>query len=1242
MKHKLLSILLCLAMALSLLPTAALAEGETGTTGTTITTSEELVTAIENARDGAIITLGEGTFTTYGNESPKKSLTFVGSGTGTVWTIGDLDSTTGGESNGDYSFEGCDTITFKNMTLESDSADYRGFIRINNTVVDNCTIDGKTAYWGYDTATFRNGTIFNAPDGDYALWDYSSKSMTFDGCTFNISGKGVNVYVEADNADSDARTVEVKDCTVKSTTVKSTKENKAFLNIKNSTQAYEVLITGNNTVSGLNADTETGSDLYQVEDTTITETSGKPVKIQERAADGTLTTVYEVKAPAVAKVGGKEFTSLTEAFEALNETDHTLTLIDNSAWDANTPVYWEAGTQSNYADTLTDALTAAYTANQGNITIICRPDADVGTMTHGHVADNLTIYGNDAYLSGGECDLEVDTFKYSRNTGAQADDGAYLNKDITITAYELDNLGVWGQRNTSNTVSIVLTDCDGKAIEGKANVQRVYISGTTGVNNITLTGCDFLTKATAVYSNADGEVEIDNCSFTGSQVPVNFNHKANGTQTVMVKNSEFKTCGDNGDWKQFAAPIRFVNSGSGTSTTTVDNCTFNNTVGTNGDILIGDGRTNETSNDVSLTVKNTDANVQAQKPGYYNGESTDVTKMMAKQVAENERLETSVNKLLPNAAQIGNTGYATLKEALESLSRTTEENVTIELLADQNVAGFTVDLSNSAIKTLTIQGNGKKLDSLVNGVGIDGPTRCPVINAKLPANATFSVDGIVAPNSLLFDTGSEASLVVMNSTFNESQTGYPAAKNITYQGNTFEFKGDASKYYTNNAYPIWYKTETTTRSIAFLNNKVTGPRGFHIETRSTDADEHVNIKANGNTFNLSDSSDYKNKTIALQLVANLNGEIEFKDNQVNAYMGVCFFKDIVAQNDSKLTIKNNYTSGKLYGSSEWNTGGNTTEEQIAAADNFAREIVEGRKSANNGSAITEGHTHNYVNDKCTICGQTAPSYSGGSSSDPTYSVSTPSKTENGTVTVSPKRASKGDTVTVTVKPDSGYVLETLTVTDKNGNELTLKDKGNGKYTFTMPRSRVTIEATFAEIEEEPDLFFVDVPTSAYYYDAVYWVAENGVTYGTSATTFSPDVIVSRAQMVTFLWRAHGSPAPRSSVNPFTDITSDMYYYDAVLWAVENGVTNGISATTFSPDATVTRAQAVTFQWRAAGSPAVSGSSFADVADSAYYAGAVSWAVANGVTNGTGGSNFSPDVGVSRAQAVTFLWRQLAA
>lgn len=1287
MKHKLLSILLCLAMALSLLPTAALADETTGAGSIEVGNAsyESFSDAVNAATpdESGVITYkisGKVDVTdTSWVQVAKADLTdlskveFIGITDDAEICITQGEAILADQSNDiDVSFKGL-KLTKLNPQWTGDyghSTNYftcwlRNTGAAENTVTyTNCIFPNGVCNNQYGKTVFDNCEFTNNTAGLFNLWNYGGETKV-EGCTFTGT-RGIKMYnegtlpnppsIEIKNTNFTGMTekaaiVVSKAANVTLNTVDATDCIKGLLqkDIEGSMDEQKVTIEANGTdISGdfnitAEMDAEAAKNEFNISGGEFT----SEVK-QDYCKDG-----FEVNAGAdgkytvepseyVAKVGGTGYTTLEAALAALDADNHTLTLIDSSAWGEAEPVYWKAGDQSGCVATLTEALTAAYKANAGAITIVCRPGADVGTMSHGHVADNLTIYGNNAYLSGGECDLEVDTFKYSRTTGAQANDGAYLDKDITITAYELDNLGVWGQRNTSNTVSIVLTDCDGTS-NVTPNVQRVYISGTTGVNNITLTGCDFLTKATAVYSNADGEVEIDNCSFTGSQVPVNFNHKANGTQTVMVKNSEFKTCGDNGDWKQFAAPIRFVNSGSGTSTTTVDNCTFNNTVGTNGDILIGDGRTNETSNDVSLTVKNTDANVQAQKPGYYNGESTDVTKMMAKQVAENERLETSVNELLPNAAKIGNTEYATLKEALESLSNTIEENVTIELLADQNVADFTVDLSNSAIKTLTIQGNGKKLDSLVNGVGIDGPTYCPVINAKLPANATFSVDGIVAPNSLLFDTGSEASLVVMNSTFNESQTGYPAAKNITYQGNTFEFKGDASKYNTNNAYPIWYKTETTTRSIAFLNNKVTGPRGFHIETRSTDANEHVNIKANGNTFNLSDSSEYKNKTIALQLVANLNGEIEFKDNQVNAYMGVCFFKDIVAQNDSKLTIQNNYTSGKLYGSSEWNTGGNTTEEQIAAADNFAREIVEGRKSANNGSAITEGHTHNYVNDKCTICGQTAPSYSGGSSSsDPTYSVSTPSKTENGTVTVSPKRASKGNTVTVTVKPDSGYVLETLTVTDKNGNELTLKDKGNGKYTFTMPRSRVTIEATFAEIEEEPDLFFVDVPTSAYYYDAVYWVAENGVTYGTSATTFSPDVIVSRAQMVTFLWRAHGSPAPRSSVNPFTDITSDMYYYDAVLWAVENGVTNGISATTFSPDATVTRAQAVTFQWRAAGSPAVSGSNFADVADSAYYAGAVSWAVANGVTNGTGGSNFSPDVGVSRAQAVTFLWRQLAA
>lgn len=263
---------------------------------------------------------------------------------------------------------------------------------------------------------------------------------------------------------------------------------------------------------------------------------------------------------------------------------------------------------------------------------------------------------------------------------------------------------------------------------------------------------------------------------------------------------------------------------------------------------------------------------------------------------------------------------------------------------------------------------------------------------------------------------------------------------------------------------------------------------------------------------------------------------------------------------------------------------------------------------------------------------------GGGSSDPTYSISLPSKVTGGEVSIQKRYAEKGETVTITVTPDDGYELDELIVTDSKGNELDLTDKGNGKFTFKMPAGRVEIEVSFQEIVIEPVNPFVDVSTSDYYYDAVLWAVENGVTNGTSATTFGPNMAVSRAQMVTFLWRAHGSPKA-TGTNPFTDVSTSDYYYDAVLWAVANGVTNGTSATIFSPDTAVTRSQAVTFQWRAAGSPVVSGSSFGDVATDAYYVNAVTWAVANGITNGTGGNTFSPDVVVSRAQAVTFLYRE---
>ena len=262
-------------------------------------------------------------------------------------------------------------------------------------------------------------------------------------------------------------------------------------------------------------------------------------------------------------------------------------------------------------------------------------------------------------------------------------------------------------------------------------------------------------------------------------------------------------------------------------------------------------------------------------------------------------------------------------------------------------------------------------------------------------------------------------------------------------------------------------------------------------------------------------------------------------------------------------------------------------------------------------------------------------FSGSSSSS--YPITVPDKTENGSVAVSPKTASKGSTVTITVTPDSGYVLETISVTDKNGNDLKLTDKGNGKYTFTMPGGKVEVKVTFMEDNSVLN-FFYDVPNDAYYYEAVKWAAENGITGGVGNSLFAPNQPCTRAQIVTFLWRAAGSPAPKS-MSSFTDVPADAFYAKAVAWAVENGITSGTGEGKFSPNAICTRAQSVTFLYRASGSPAVSGSAeFSDVSTTAFYADAVAWAAKKGITTGIGGGLFGSDNDCTRSQIVTFLWR----
>ncbi len=297
-----------------------------------------------------------------------------------------------------------------------------------------------------------------------------------------------------------------------------------------------------------------------------------------------------------------------------------------------------------------------------------------------------------------------------------------------------------------------------------------------------------------------------------------------------------------------------------------------------------------------------------------------------------------------------------------------------------------------------------------------------------------------------------------------------------------------------------------------------------------------------------------------------------------------------------------------------------------------------------GAEAPVGDNYNdivYVNGKLTI---TNRSSGGGGAVSSTYTI-TVKDSKNGTVTADRKTASSGSTVTLTVSPNQGWTLETLSVTNSSGKEIDLTIvKVGEKYTFKMPASNVTVKATFMEDNTILN-YFVDVPTNSYYYDAVLWAVDKGITQGTDDSHFSPDGICTRAQAVTFLWRAAGSPAPKSGTMPFTDVPSGAYYETAVLWAVEQGITKGTSDTTFSPDATCSRGQIVTFLYR---SEQLNGNGmqdawsfknpFTDVDADSYYSEPVMWAVANGVTTGTSDTTFSPDDNCTRAQIVTFIYR----
>ena len=357
--------------------------------------------------------------------------------------------------------------------------------------------------------------------------------------------------------------------------------------------------------------------------------------------------------------------------------------------------------------------------------------------------------------------------------------------------------------------------------------------------------------------------------------------------------------------------------------------------------------------------------------------------------------------------------------------------------------------------------------------------------------------------------------------------------------------------------------------------------------------------------------------------------------------------DLSGENNTSVTIPQGSTGHRTY-TAHWIpdtynvalvTNGGTINSGAVTSYTYGQRVTLPTDVTRTGYAFAGW----YDNEACT--GEPVTAISATDTGDKTFYAAwtalyppTIADTEDGGMTVSPSDPQAGDQVTITPKPDEGYEVDTVVVTDPGGNPVEITDNGDGTYSFTQPEGAVTIRVTFRDATVVP---FADVPTDAYYYHAVQWAVRHRITYGTSATTFSPDEPCTRAQTVTFLWRAAGRPAPTSSEMPFTDVVKGSYYEKAVLWAVESGITKGTSATTFSPNATCSRAQFATFLWRSQGMPAAGTTNpFTDVPTNAYYTSAVLWAAEHGITEGTTPTTFSPDEVCKRAQTVTFLYRCL--
>lgn len=883
----------------------------------------------------------------------------------------------------------------------------------------------------------------------------------------------------------------------------------------------------------------------------------------------------------VAQIGETKYATLQEAVNAAN--DNTVKLLENVTEDINIPTGINVTLDLN-GHKITNVSGHTITVEKGGKLNI---SDSVGTG----VVDN-TSHGKGAIVNSGEVTLNGGTFKRSAENGTSP----YGNGGNSW--YTIANYGTM-EINTGVTV------------ENAGGYSSMIRNGgdVTADCNLTIEGGNFAGGINTVKNDSFGVLTINggNFSNTAQYVIMNWNK-------AEITAGTFRTL-------DTASAVLFTSAYGGDA----------NTIGK---LSISGGEFKHASDTQEMIVDHYDETNKGNAVVTGGKFDADISKYIPTDYVQSA--DGTVEKLgETNAvAKVGGTYYKTLADAVAAA----QDGDTITLLKDAELTS-TLNLA----KNITIDGQGKYTIKAANSftVGSDNKTYCVLYVSGEVTLKDVTVNGNEKCRVIFCDKGK---LTIDGATITNGKAPNFIGGVYMTSSASFEMKSGSitgnknAKGYQNDEYlqyssDLWIGANAN-GALTAINGGTIG--NVFVNANAWSASNPGSFTMNGGTVtnlyvehdaNYGATFKYNDGTIEHLYLSKENGNGQ--SIEVTPVKGVIYNGGVKEQDLVTLTMK--YNDGATADSTYNVASGTTITLPTPRRSGYTfNGWYDGSKFYAAGASYT-------VSATVTLNASWSYISSGSSSSDPTYSVSTPSKTEHGTVTVSPKSASKGDRVTVTVKPDSGYVLETLTVTDKNGNELTLKDKGDGKYTFTMPAGKVEVKATFMEDNSMLN-FFYDVPNNAYFYEAVKWAVKNGITTGVGNDLFAPEQPCTRAQIVTFLWRAAGSPEPKGAASGMTDVVSGSYYEKAVAWAIENGITTGTTTSTFSPDATCTRAQAVTFLARALKAKAASAAEFSDVPTGSYFADAVAWAAANGVTEGIGGGLFGSDNDCTRGQIVTFLYR----